>query len=131
MLKGKVTKIQRMVGVCCVPQCSTNSPLYAEGSLYVSVFKFPTDPKQRDSWKSILNLKDWQVKTNSVVCEKHFNVSDIIVGEKRKTLKQHSLPKPVSVQDIIAPESLVEDDAQSNFHNDPECDDLNNFDDLK
>lgn len=120
-----------MVGVCCVPQCSSNSTLYAEGSLYVSVFKFPADPKQRDSWKSILNLKDWQVKTNSVVCENHFNVSDIIVGEKRKTLKQHSLPKPVSVQDIIAPESLVEDDAQSNFHNDPECNDLNNFDDLK
>lgn len=78
-----------MVGKCCVEGCYSNYKSPENLETYITVFKFPQDFQLK--WKTILNLRDWKIHPNSVVCIKHFKKEDILPGNK-KTLKNNTLP---------------------------------------
>ncbi|XP_029348303.1 uncharacterized protein LOC107884088, partial [Acyrthosiphon pisum] len=55
-----------MVKMCCVPYCNEISK---------SKFNVPKNNELRSLWEKSLNLK---LKPTSKVCEKHFDVNDVI-----------------------------------------------------
>ena len=58
---------------CCIPNCSSNS----DGTPYVRAFHFPQNEELYQKWVKIIPRKDWQPTSNSVVCIKHFQESDL------------------------------------------------------
>ena len=63
---------------CCVPGCKSNYPSQRASEGYVTSFRFPANPEQRNLWIRKIPRKDWELKDKSVVCIKHFQPEDIL-----------------------------------------------------
>lgn len=62
--------LSAMVKKCCVPNCNSN---YDSTDCYITVFKFPNDPKRLADWISKIPRADLVVNGNTRICEKHFD----------------------------------------------------------
>lgn len=69
--------LQEMPRKCCVPECSSNY----RGTDYVTVFRFPTDEKQRTKWIRTIPRKDFTPTKDAVVCIKHFSTEFIVTED--------------------------------------------------
>lgn len=69
-----------MVNKCCVPGCSANYKKKdgTEPKNYVRSFQFPNDPQQMEKWIRKIPRENLTVTKNTVVCENHFQETDII-----------------------------------------------------
>nr|XP_037275091.1 uncharacterized protein LOC119167675 [Rhipicephalus microplus] len=63
-----------MPGHCCVPWCHGNY----DGGESVRVFTFPSDPTRRTQWIKAIHRADFTPGKRSVVCERHFRLSDMV-----------------------------------------------------
>lgn len=82
-----------MVKKCADPDCKSR---YA--SEKVVTFLFPRDTVRRSLWISNVPRKNFAPSKNSVLCEKHFLVSDIDVRTLKKTPeKTRKVLKPSAV----------------------------------
>ncbi|CAH1112316.1 unnamed protein product [Psylliodes chrysocephalus] len=66
---------------CCVPKCNSNYASTLKKEETQSTFSFPKKEEIRKQWISAIHRKDYVVNSNSVVCKKHFDQTDIIVNE--------------------------------------------------
>lgn len=89
---------------CFVKKCRSG---YRSNPEKVSFFRPPKDPSLLDEWKTAISRFDRELSTTDVVCEKHFDESDIIKtwqcvtkdgsvlmeGQRRAKLKKDAIPR--------------------------------------
>ncbi|XP_064479067.1 uncharacterized protein LOC135392281 [Ornithodoros turicata] len=77
---------------CCVPMCSSSTRKRDPG---VSFHKVPADLELREKWLKLIARKNWEPSStcnSSVVCSKHFVVSDFKENTRLRLLKKGAVP---------------------------------------
>ncbi|KAH8026445.1 hypothetical protein HPB51_020555 [Rhipicephalus microplus] len=77
---------------CCVPKCKSDAKRKVPG---ISFHEIPSDSEARAAWLKAIARKDWMPNTTSrysVVCSRHFLLTDYKEGCKTRKLKRSATP---------------------------------------
>ena len=85
---------------CSVTGCYTNYQDVPKKP----VFKFPADPILSRKWAELLNRRDFQITTNSVICIDHFE--EFIIQYFTRSTLIHSMHPIPTIYPSFIPSSL-------------------------
>ena len=99
-----------MVFSCCVTNCRSGyKPRKNEviPSEKCSMFKFPTDPSQREKWRSAIPRRNFIPNENHRVCEKHFREFDFeTTSIDMRASRRDNRPSPILQKKRLKPSAV-------------------------